>query len=285
MGHALMFACFFRNGSNGLVALLIFALPLNLNNMKKRLITVCIIIYFSACYIVQAQTPQKIINTQYQSWFSINSTVRLKNKWGFVADVHERRNDFISKPYFHFARVGINYWLKDNITLTAGYAHLWLSPTVSGWHTYANENRIYEQAQIVTKINKVIVLQRLRIEQRWQQKIVNNEATHNNKFTDRFRYLLSFTVPVVKNLKYPSLVISDELCVQFGKEIVYNTFDQNRLFVGLKQTINKALNFDMGYIMLYQQKPAALQYDKSHIFRWFFYYTPDLRKKNIAKTT
>jgi Protein of unknown function (DUF2490) len=127
------------------------------------------------------------------------------------------------------------------------------------------------------------MLQRLRSEQRWQQKIVNDEATAQNKFTNRFRYLLSFNIPVFKNPKFPSLVVADELCVQFGKEVVYNTFDQNRLFTGIRQKITKDLNFDLGYMLVKQQKASGYQYDVNNTFRWFFYYTPDFRKKkNVA---
>jgi len=44
----------------------------------------------------------------------------------------------------------------------------------------------------------------------------------------------------------PSLVLADELLIHFGKEVVYNTFDQNRLFIGIKQNINPKLSFDFG---------------------------------------
>jgi hypothetical protein len=66
--------------------------------------------------------------------------------------------------------------------------------------------------------------------------------------------------------------------VQFGKAIDLNTFDQNRLFVGLKIPIKPDLSFDVGYMNILQQKPSG-QYDLSNIFRLFFYYTPDFRKK------
>jgi hypothetical protein len=125
-------------------------------------------------------------------------------------------------------------------------------------------------------------LQRLRNEQRWQQKIANDKATGQNKFTDRVRYLLSFTIPFSKNTKYPSLVMADELCVQFGKEVVYNTFDQDRVFIGIKQKLAKDLSFDLGYMFLKQQKSSGYQYDVNNTFRWFFYYTPDFRKKRIV---
>jgi hypothetical protein len=156
---------------------------------------------------------------------------------------------------------------------------MWVAPTTAGWKTYSNENRIYEQAQITTKIAKVSLFQRLRNEQRWQQKIANDKTTGQNKFTDRIRYLLSFNIPVFKDPKYPALVVADELCIQFGKEVVYNTFDQNRVFLGIKQKLTKDLSFDLGYMLVKQQKASGYQYDVNETFRWFFYYFPDWRKK------
>ena len=239
-----------------------------------------LIITLTLCKInAFAQTNTKETREQSQSWFSINSTIRLSKKMGMMADLHERRNNFIADPSFHFVRLGVNYWLKDNIILTAGYAQLWAAPAKAGWHHYALEKRVYQQIQISTKVGKIGLLNRLRNEQRWQEKIVNDKFTNQYKFTDRVRYLLSMTIPVFKNPHYPSLVLSDELAIQFGKEVVYNTFDQNRLFIGIKQPVCKALSFDLGYMLLYQQKATGYQYDKNHTFRWFFYYTPDFRQK------
>jgi len=81
-----------------------------------------------------------------------------------------------------------------------------------------------------------------------------------------------------KNQKIPALVVSDEACVQFGESIVYNTFDQNRFFLGFKESLSKKLSFDIGYMNIWQQKSSGNQYTTSHVFRLFFYYNTDLRK-------
>lgn len=138
---------------------------------------------------------------------------------------------------------------------------------------------------MVTKVNTISLLQRIRNEQRWQQKIVNDKFTGDYKFTDRIRYLLSFTIPVSKNKHYPAIAVADEIAVQFGQEVIYNTFEQNRVFLGIKQQVTKDLSFDLGYMLLYQQKSTGYQYDLNRTFRWFFYYTPDWRKKVKHKTT
>ena len=76
-------------------------------------------------------------------------------------------------------------------------------------------------------------------------------------------------------------MLSDELAIQFGKEVVYNTFEQNRVFFGIRQNITKTLSYDMGYMQVLQQKASGYQYDKNNTFRLFFYYMPDLRKKLV----
>ncbi|MEO6820813.1 MAG: DUF2490 domain-containing protein, partial [Ginsengibacter sp.] len=221
---------------------------------KKILFTVPITV---ACIIfstyTNAQSNGKQIIRQNQAWISTNNTIRLTNKWGFIADFHVRRNDFFRNPNFYFARLAADYWVTNSLTMAVGYAHMWLAPSVAGWKTFSNENRIYQQLQYVSKFSKLNIMERLRNEQRWQQTMINDKPSGQNKFTDRVRLLLSLSMPVFHNRKYPSPVLSDELCIQFGQKIVYNTFDQNRLFIGLKQNITKDLWFDIGYMELKQQ--------------------------------
>lgn len=248
-----------------------------------NLVTYTLLILFSFLLAgphVQAQAKAKEINVQSQSWVSENATMRFSKKFGMIADLHMRRNNFFADPSFYFVRTGVDYWITENLTVVLGYGQMWVAPSNPAWHHYAQEHRIYQQLQLVSKLGKITIMNRLRNEQRWQEKITNDKFTHDYKFTDRVRYLLSFTIPVVKNPHYPSLVLSDEIALQSGKEIVYNTFDQNRAFIGIKQTVCKGLSFDLGYMLFTQEKASGYQYDKNNTFRWFFYYTPDFRKKS-----
>ena len=222
---------------------------------------------------------KKEINEQTQLWVSINSTTRVTHRWGLVGDFHMRRNDFAEDPSFYFIRLGSHFWITEKFTLTAGYAHMFRAPLKEDWHTWSDENRIYEQFQYSSKIGSVSVLSRFRNEQRWQEEVKNDVLTGKNLFSDRMRYLLSFSIPVSKNPHIPLLVLSDEILLQFGKNIVLNTFDQNRFFVGIKKNVTPALSFDFGYMPVYQQKSSGYQYDLNHTIRCFFYYTPDFTKK------
>ena len=253
-------------------------------NMKKKytcLRALCgvILLFCLLHFNTSAQTQAKQVNVQTQSWVSENGTLRFSDKFGMIADLHMRRNNFFADPSFYFVRTGVDYWITENLTAVLGYGQMWVAPAEPSWHHYAQEHRIYQQLQLISKVGKVTMMNRLRNEQRWQEIIVNDKFTHEYKFTDRIRYLLSFTIPVFKNTYCPALVLSDEIAIQQGKEVVYNTFDQNRAFIGIKQNLSKTLSFDLGYMEVVQQKSTGYQYDQNNTFRWFFYYMPDFRKK------
>ncbi|WP_189337161.1 DUF2490 domain-containing protein [Flavobacterium laiguense] len=234
-------------------------------------------------FLVLGQTAQtKEVNQQVQTWVSLNTVTKFSDHWGIVADVHVRENGFFESNNFYFLRGGVTYIPNSSVSLTGGYAHMWLAPTKEGWSTYADENRIYQQAQLNTKVGKVSVLQRIRNEQRWQEKMANDEPTGELRFTDRVRYLASFNIPIFNKKNWPLLVVSDEILIHFGKEVVYNTFDQNRLFVGIRQNINPKLSFDLGYMNVYQQKYSGYQYDMNHTIRLFFYLN-SVMKHNAPK--
>lgn len=227
----------------------------------------------------QQLSPKREVNEQVQFWTSINSTTRLSNRWGFVADAHIRRNHFIKNSNFYFARTGAVFWLDDQFSLVAGIAGLWLATPTDVGIKYSLERRIYQQALWRAPIQKMTFLQRIRVEQRWRDVInVETGEVDRIRFTTRFRFLLSATIKTFENPKLPKPMVSNEILFHLGEEVVYNTFEQNRLFVGVNQKIAKNWSFDLGYMLVYQQKFSGYQYDLNHTFRWFFYYFPDLRK-------
>jgi hypothetical protein len=226
----------------------------------------------------KAQLPQKEINHQTQFWTSINSTSRISERWAIIGDIHVRRNNGVKDPSFYLIRGAGQFAVLSNFTVAAGYAHMWIAPSRSDWQAFVNENRIYQQAIFTTKLGNVNLLQRIRNEQRWQQIIIDDKPSGKWRFTNRVRYLISATIPISKNKWVPRPVIAEEILFHFGKPVVYNTFDQNRIFLGIRQQVTEALSFDAGYMNVYQQKFTGFQYDMNHTIRLFFYYTPDFRK-------
>lgn len=252
--------------------------------MKKRsfasVLSLFIILNLPALSVTAQTTRQ--VNRQSQTWFSVNTTAHISDRWSILADAHIRRTHFMAQNNFEFVRAGIQYSIDKNLSLAVGYGHMWVHPSTPGWNTVSQETRIYQQAILLSKFHKINIMQRFRNEQRWQQKISADKFTGNYRFTNRFRYLLSVTIPVFKNPKLPALNLSDEIALQAGKEVVYNTFDQNRFFAGIRQKLTKDLSFDAGYMIVYQQKYSGYQFDLNNTYRVFFYYTPILNKKHKA---
>ena len=218
---------------------------------------------------------EKEINKQTQSMFSLNNTITFEKHWGVLADLHLRRNDFMGSESFYMVRAAMAYITESKNVVALGYGHMWSAPTNPGWNTFANEDFVYQMFDCNSKIGNVSILNRFRNEQRFQQVMADDAWTGRKVFSNRVRYLASFTIPIFKKKTMPSLVISDELFVQFGKNVVNNTFDQNWLFIGIKQSISPKLSFDFGYMNVYQQKKSGYQYDMNHTLRLFFYYKND----------
>ncbi|MEQ9301594.1 MAG: DUF2490 domain-containing protein [Cyclobacteriaceae bacterium] len=237
-----------------------------------------LVLLISYSLTLQAQN-EKVVHDNSQFWWSINTTARMADRWGVIGDFHIRRADFVSSSNFYFARIGAAYWATDKLTLVGGYAHLWLNRDLENNVTaYQDENRVYQQAQWRTKEGRVTFVSRVRNEQRWHEVLNPDGSVNRIRFSNRVRFLFSVNIPVFASPYLPTISIADEMLIHFGKEIVYNSFDQNRIFLGVKQKLTGNLSFDLGYMMVYQQRFSGYEYDMNHTLRFFFYYSPDFRK-------
>lgn len=241
------------------------------------------LVLITLCSQLSYGQEEKVTYHNQQFWTSLNVTARMTERWGAITDVHIRRNDFLKTSDFYFLRLGAAYWASNEFTLAGGYAHLWKSQTVDGARVgYSDENRIYQQVLWRKREGKVTFLSRLRNEQRWQEVLNTNGQVDRVRFSNRVRFLMSVSWKAFNNPKWPALVLSDEILFHFGKEIIYNAMDQNRTFVGINQRLTKDLSFDLGYMLVYQQRYSGFEYDMNHTFRLFFYYTPDWRKEKVG---
>jgi len=247
--------------------------------MKTAIITLSLLLFG---LLVQAQTEKQIIQNGH-AWISVNNLYQLTNRWGILSDTHIRRTNFINNPSFYFVRGGVQYSIKRNLRVAGGYAHLWLaSPDEQPWNNYLNENRIYQQVSFSHRYPGVNTLFRLRNEQRIFNTRVNGESLNNHYWIHRVRMLLSASIPFRKGGR-TQFLIADEMHLNFGKRVVYNTFNQNRLTVGIKHRLSKQWSFDTGYMMVYQQRSSGFAYDLNHTFRLFFYGTFDFRKNKSTQ--
>ncbi len=248
----------------------------------------CILVVLGIFFSVNAQTTKTTENIN-QLWFGYFNHLRFSNKWGAWTEFHLRtKEDFVNNFSQSIVRLGATYYVNDVTKLTAGYAYVSHYPAYAHKQITQPEHRLWQQIQWHTKYGKQKMKQWFRLEERFRQKIINDSTLADvYNFNYRIRYNFWFDIPLSKKGIVPksfSFVINDEVHVNFGKQVVYNYFDQNRFFLGLKYQVNERDNFQFGYMNLFQQLPAGNKYKSINALRFFYFQNLDLRKKTIPKS-
>jgi len=219
-----------------------------------------------------------------QIWFAYANQTRFSDKWGMWADLHLRtKDDFVKDFSQSIIRLGLTYYLNDDTKLTAGYAYVSSYPTTNQNVTIP-EHRPWQQIQWHSKYSKLRLMQWFRLEERFRKKLLNPDQLDDEySFNFRLRYNILFMVPLSKQKFQPkslSFVVNNEAHVNFGKQIVYNYFDQNRFFLGFAYHTNKHDNLQFGYMNVFQQLSAGNKYRSNNGARIFYFHNLDLRTKS-----
>ncbi|WP_232325849.1 DUF2490 domain-containing protein [Spirosoma montaniterrae] len=222
----------------------------------------------------------KTIQPRQQAWFGYLNQTRFSTHWGTWTDIHFRRTDFLDRASQNLYRVGLTYYVADQVRLTAGYAYIQsFLPT----GTIRPEHRPWQQIWWAGRVGRINATQWIRLEQRFNRRIQGDQLRDGYTFNWRFRYNLLVQMPLwgtpVVRPGVPNVVVQNELFVNAGKEITYNVFDQNRLFAGLSYPVNKHLLAQVGYMNQYVQLPAGNTFNNNHTLRLFIFHNLDFRKQ------
>ena len=234
-------------------------------------------------YLLSAQAPDKKHNSDEQMWIGYFNQTRFSEKWGIWLDLHYRqRGNFIDEPHQAIIRPGMIYYLSDRARLAAGYAFVNHFPVKGHESISQPEHRIWQQFQWTQKYNRFNTMQWIRLEERYRRKIKDNDDLANGyNFNYRLRYNFALMIPLAGKTIEPKsffLFLNDELHINFGKEIVYNYFDQNRAFLGIAYQIDKHSNVQLGYMNIFQQTASGNTYNNTHAARLFLFHNLDFRK-------
>lgn len=246
------------------------------------------ILFILFTIIIQlAGLAQKQITNSEQVWVGYVNQTRLSDKWGIWFDANFRTSDkFTHNLSVSIIRPGITYFLSDNSFITAGYAYGHYFGGNDGRNIALPEHRPWQQIMWINRYPKLRLQQRLRLEERFRRKLANPDKLGDGyNFNYRVRYNFSLSAPLNKKAFAPhtlSFVFNDEAMLNFGKEIVYNTFDQNRLFVGFNYHVVENGIFQFGYMNTLQQQSSGKQFKNIHTLRFNYLHNLDLRKK-VAK--
>ncbi len=250
-----------------------------------RFIFLFTILFSWASFYAAAQEKTRVnVN---QIWLGVLNQTRITDKWGIWADGHLRtKEDFFDNLSTAIVRVGGTYYFNDATKLTVGYAYVNHFPAEGHQNISQPEHRPWQQLQWHTKFSKTRLMQWFRLEERFRRKIKNDdELADGYRFNWKLRYNIMYDIPLSKKGIVPnsfSFIVNDEVHINFGKEIVYNYFDQNRFFLGFKYQINKHDNIQFGYMNFFQQQAAGNKFRNINAIRVFYFQNLDLRKKKSS---
>ena len=225
---------------------------------------------------------QKTSSTVQQIWFSYHNQIRFSNKWGLWNDAQLRTRDkFIQDFSVYILRTGLIYHINEDLRVTAGYGYAHYFPADSKSVAQV-EHRPWQQILWQNRFPSLRFTQSIRLEERFRRKLLSStQLGEGYNFNFRLRYHLVSNFALGKKPFLPktfSYIVSNDFHLNFGKQVVYNSFDQNRVFLAAQYHTDDQDFLQAGYLYIYQQT-AANHYRYTHAVRITYMHVLDLRKK------
>jgi hypothetical protein len=196
--------------------------------------------------VAHGQTRTHAHNTN--AWLMYFGNHKFSSWMGLHAEVQWRRSDLFSENQQLLLRTGLDFYVKPNLRLTVGYGFIETYPYgVFAVQNAFPEHRIWQQLLVPQDLGKVKLSHRYRVEQR----MIGNSSTgqfENGRYENRMRYMVKATINITDG-KHPIFAaLYDEVFINFGKDVGYNIFDQNRLYGAVGYSISPTLKMELGYL-------------------------------------
>jgi hypothetical protein len=215
-----------------------------------------------------------------ESWWDYLNQNRYSDKWGSWLDIQLRLNDdFVQAKNEGEYTAGASYFAKSKFKYTGALTYIDGYPN-SAHINHTKEFRPWAMVQLNTTNHYSKWMQWIRVEERIRETAQNRIPTGEFDMNTRLRYQVLAQFPLTAH-KYEkgsiSFVTSEEIYLNFGKNIVYNRFDQNRFFLGFFYYLSRSNILQLGYTNLYLKNNAPNKYVKSDVLRISVFNTIDFR--------
>lgn len=252
--------------------------------MKKLTLILSLLLIISKTY---TQTRIHRPGTNNNVWITYNGDHKINEKWGIHFDGHIRRSDFLSKGQQLLFRPGINYHLNNAVSFGIGYAYAYtyaygVFPSPAAFP----ENRLWEQVQVKTQLQKIEWVSRLRLEHRFINLPVKNAQgiyePGKAAFINRYRLMNRIAIPLKgKTIKEGTTYITamDEVMINSGKYAAMNLLDQNRAYIALGHFVPKLGKVELGYMMQSIVKTDGIRIEKNNTIQLTLNSTANFYKK------
>lgn len=232
--------------------------------------------------VVSQSFAQKNIYSDNLVWTQYVFRGQISSKWFLHLDFGYRTRDYVNKESQYFIRPGIMYQISPKVNIQAGYAYFNTNQFLSGYpEVMRPEQRLFQRLTVVQQAGRVEIRNRYRLEERFIQNISSGVLQDGYTPSFRFGYQIYLTCPI-NNVKVKEktlfAIASNELFVTFGKKIV-NSFDQNRIAVGMGYQFTKGLGVTLFYQYIYGQQATGTQLYKYNAYCITINQAIDFRKK------
>lgn len=201
----------------------------------------------------------------YNLWLNyVGDHPILDSPWGVHLEVQNRLSDWGDDWQQLLIRPGINYTFSPALSVSAGYAFVKTYPygELPVAHEF-DEHRAWEQVLYKSTFFGLEWQQRVRLEQRWIEEVTASGETARWRPENRFRYLLRTGIPLTESKK-TSLIVWNEVFLNFGGNIVGNHFDQNRAFLGIGQQLTPTTRLEVGFMEQTIQRRGGNKWEHNH---------------------
>lgn len=244
----------------------------NLVIFKKAII---LIILFSTEISAQNNI---ITKNQNFLWNRYHLNIGINPKIGLQAEVDNREflNNFKQNQFI--GHLHLHYKFNQNAELSLGVSHSRVGAQFSDALDVltAPENRIFQEFYVRKSNSKWQFQNRFRTEQRFFRKIESNELIEGYDFNLRVREQISISYLLHPKIR---LKANDEIMFNFGKRIIYNRFDQNRIYGAAEWIPNQKISFELGYLRILQKRNSPTDYFQRDILRFTVFHKISLKNQ------
>jgi hypothetical protein len=235
------------------------------------------------CFASKAQT-EKNVDHQNLLWTRYYNQLTINNKWSLHTEFDNRVFTYTNpiKENLYVLRLQGRYKINTNIELGGGFAYFSVTtqdPEVS-FDFRIPEYRGQQDITWKQDFGNFTLNQRFQIEERFFHNANKEGLLSGTTYFWRFRYRLQWEYSCwKKENQYLKAIVHDELMINGGKNIVKNTFDQNRIYAALQYGVNKNIALELGYLKSFQQRASGVDYFDRDIIRFSFFHKINLYKK------
>jgi hypothetical protein len=219
--------------------------------------------------------------TNYNGWYMYFGNHKFSEKWGVHLEAQFRFHDVLASGQQILLRPGLNYYFGDQTFAAVGYAFVQTYP----YGEFAApirypEHRLWQQVQIKSQLQKIEMINRFRLEQRFihlpVQKINSDYQPGNAVYQNRIRLFTRFSFPfnsVTIADKSWYITLYDEMFVSFGEKVGQNIFDQNRAYVALGYKVPGLGRVEFGYLNQLILRSDGIRVENNHTLQLGVYST------------